>query len=706
MFPIISCVGTRPLAVINPIYTFIKSYNLALDNVEIILFFTERTQKTSKECENWFEEVFNRIKVRSLPFNKKDISTKINSIAAGKEAIYFNVNPGMNWEVALLTYHLPLDTICFYGDFKYLYVWRLKEDVKKATTIELFSLGWETYNRFSDKVFFKRYGINEGLSENLRDLLRQNNIYEHFEVEIKSRVPGELMSFIKERLVWASERHGNVYLLFDFQFSEELEKLTDDKAKELRKDYNLFYRAITEIFDPLNFDLTFVMDDFFLAERAKVDRYRVILRKKGEEADWKSKVLKWIKNPEFYPKRIMHFDLKKEVSNWFGASVSRKGNLCVCIGDNVSPTLKAILSHNASTIWLFYDKNSTIIKSLAENLKKLFLGKGKIIHTIPTDNKGSGIVDFIKTNLENLKDLQINITPGTKSQTVALVQAAKNIKRPEAVFSIDGEWVRNLVSDDVVCGTISPDPDLVIDSLLLNLKSSLQPPKVEAFSHLMKALSEKKIRGNLSKILDLTIEKRGFFRKKETKVFEIVDFPTDSKTAIIKCTLDNQSYEIDKIIIEDERTGVWWEAAVAYSLEKALNVKVLWGVTWNWPQKSKKTGDQQQESKKTKYFFSELDVVFKYKEYICCVSCKTGSRRLKELTRYEILSEARKRFDRFALPMIALPFDKSGEKKWEGLIEDGVLHITPTLLANEERLKKAIDHFITFKRTTRSPHLL
>lgn len=694
MVTIISCVGMRPLAVISPISTLIERKKMEKEDLQVVLFTTEFVREKAEKSKSYLEERFPGISVRVVPLEKDNIRSVLEPENEEQHHFYFNVDPGMNWSVAMVSYYLPSSTTCFYADFARLYLWNINEDPQNAYALHLLNVGLDTYNRFSDDLLFEEEeGINEGLRENIKSLLKDQGFKSHVRVKFRSpEVPELLRNFVNSRLVRAFEKHASICLLFDFQFSHELAQMSKEEAREKRKEYTALYRAVTEIFNPLNFSVSFATDDYHLRERALADGYPVIWTREASGETWKERLINWITgNYRVRPKSVIHRELKRDSGVTVSKRAPARKNLFVCLGDNVTPTLKAILSHDPENVYLFYDRNSDLISSIARNLRDLMMTRGKYVELIETNNRGQGIIEFIMTKASRMQEFQINLTPGTKAQTVALTRAAKLLGNERNLFTIHSrkgsESITRLVDDESLCEVINPSPEMIIKCQPVKFKEAYEPPEIDAFLKVMAMLAQKRVSGNLSHILGLRLRNKPVFKKLGT---------SSQKNKIrLWCLLDGKDYEIEQSFIDSERSGIWWEAAVAYVIKKGLDVNVMWSAMWEWPGSSKQ-----------KRFLTELDVVFGWNNYICVVSCKTGREGFSPVTRYEVKSEARKRFDRFALPFIAVPVDEYHGKLYAGVTEEGVMYLTPSVLAHGERLKEVLGHFAISKKTTQAQNFL
>lgn len=679
---VMSCVGQRPLAVINPINTLIVNEGFKYEEISVTLFTTDKTETHGVGCKAWFEERFHGIKVNLVPFKQNNLAETIGKITKDATSIYFNTNPGMNWEIAALASYLPDRSICIYADYARLYVWQIVEDIKRSKSFELLDVGLEVYNKFSDKKFYEKEGINNDVSENLKTLLREHGYDKHYLVEGNDIPPnGEIADFIKRRLVWVKEAAGYIYLLFDFQMGELLHLENAEEQKRQNKYYLNMYRAITKIFKPENFTVVITTDSFTLMERARTDGIVSVFYSAKHKAEWETKIIAKLKSTtKITPKGVVNQKLisKDKASSVDGVKSFSPVTLIVCLGDNIDTTLTAIYSHNLKYVFMFYDKNSPRITYFAEKIKNNL--NNFDIKLLPADNIGRGITNRIENLCKDSKRLDINITPGTKSQSVALVQAARKLGKVDSLYSIDKNSIKKLTESSFASGVKKPEIDVLINCHMVPFKGSSSIPDVPAFLSVMGGLAQGSIRPNKS-IIDLK-NKKGFIFQKKTLL------PSHYYCELI-CSLDGNTYKIDNDFLDPKKAGIWWEAVVAYTLMHSLNRDVIWNAEWSWP--------GTKPNKKASHF-TEIDVVFRFNNSICAVSCKAGARSgLKDTTKYEIKSEAEKRFGRFALPFVAIPFEQ-----YTGIIDDEVMYLTPSLMINSMKLKKAIENFARSKSTYHS----
>jgi len=681
---LISCVGQRPLAVINPINTLIDRIGRRDRKITVTLLTTDVTEAKGRECKEWFIQKYPDIIINCMPFRQDNLNETIENITKRCSSIYFNANPGMNWEISTLATNLPDNTRYIYADFARLFVWQSEEDISNAKSIKLLDVGLELYNRFSDKKFQEFEGIKRGISDNLKILLEKHGLNKSYSVYGKN-IPenSEIADFINERLVWVREKSGYIYLLFDFHLEETLNINDIAETKKLNKYYLDMYRAITKIFDPINFTLTITTDSQHIKKRAEIDGICAIFYDHKSHNKWESYIMTWLKSTTaISPKKIINERLEQQKTAARPEKekgISKDESLVVCLGDNIDTTLTAIYSHGLKNVFLFYDEKSPRIAFFAKKIRANL--KNFKINLLPTNNLGSGIMNHIVNLFKGgLNRIDINVTPGTKSQSIALVQSAKKIGRTNSLYSIDKNSIKRLTDPSFSSSVKTPEIDVIINCHMAHFRGSTSVPNVPAFLSVMEGIAQGTIIPHQS-ILDL-------HNNQGEKIFKIISSsPTMNR---FFCLLDRKTYNLDNSFLDPLKTGIWWEAVVAYTLKTMLQRDIIWEAVWDWAE---------MKSKRNKSHFTEIDVVFRFKNSICAISCKAGQRGLKDTATYEIKSEAEKRFGRFALPFVAIPFDYYNGKNYAGIIENDIMYLTPSLMLDSENLKNEIENFAISKST-------
>jgi len=665
---IISCVGSRALALITPLSSLLRIKNYQTKDIEIFLLYTSYTKQIAEDCQKWFEKEFRGIKITLKAFEKKQ--DFIEFLCKNKETIYFNVNPGMNWQVAYMSLYLPEKTICLSSDTENLYTWNLMEDIKNCQSYELSDdIDLESYNRFSSHIKInEKDEIKNTLSENITEL---RLIKKSFRIEfINSDIPQGLQKEINNRLIWAKIYKGHLYLMFNLQ--SEWRNQEEFKKEQARiKDY---FRLITVVFDPINYTVTVVSNMKPIIKRAEIEGVDFIDTSKN---NWQSEITEWIKNErEVVPKKVIpknlgHLPFKV-------SSKLKEPVLFVCVGDNIDTTLKAIHSHHSqkgiNSVCIFYDKDSPRISHFAEQIQLQLIGTIPS-QLIPTDHKGEGIIEKI-TNFES--ENVFNITPGTKMQTIALTISARKKGAIQKVYSINKDRIEAIVEEKK---NFKVEPSKVEKIIACQIPPEKGTTDLCLNDELCKIILERLV--NKPKLIPSGDILQ--LRYKQGKRLEYFCEKIDEDKNEIKVISTGKVYSTGKVFLE--KPGIWWEAVVAWAIKTRLNVSIHWQVKWNWVGKSTTNKD---------VFYAELDIVFPYKEHIGVISCKTGQGELSlEENAFIVGSEAEKRLGRFALSFIAIPYEGKSLKTI-----GKVKVLTPKTLIDGNRLKNSIEEFINSLRKT------
>ncbi len=194
---IIGCAGLRPAAVIMPINTLIRSRIVEANNTTVTLLHTDnkKIQECYNICKKWLKKNFGSLQINNYTFDQNENFYSI--LLQDNEAIYFNVNGGMNWEVALLSLFLPDHTRCMYSDSNNLYTWNISEDIKTATPHKLQNIGLDSYNALSPLVSINEHNsLSKTLSNNVRGVLERIGINLAYSIEHKG-IEKQILELIK-----------------------------------------------------------------------------------------------------------------------------------------------------------------------------------------------------------------------------------------------------------------------------------------------------------------------------------------------------------------------------------------------------------------------------------------------------------------------------------------------------------------------------
>lgn len=688
---LITCVGQRAMAVVFPVKALLENKLLcvAAGETQIVTLLYTHSDKIKSEmtiCVDWFRKALPHAAIRCVPFEHvSDLyDARIRDVSDEHNDLYFNVNPGMNWEVAFVSLCLPEKTNCIATDNNRLYLWSISEDTRAAQSFDLPDLGIKAYCEVDAEISLNiEDGINPKLSPQARLALVSSDLYQSFSVAFHNKEKNHQAQLLNNHLVWVKETKGRLYFLVDLCNRPPGD--TDFKTLSNRDRY----RRIMTMMGVIRYTAAIVADDKLLLVRAATD---------GVEAITPKDIPSWIQREKaINPKRIMPKDkvhtrhaANSALNKPFGhlkdfIKVKCPGNppgatsaaadsfpktaqnsalsvpLHICLGDNSAPTLRAILAGSHRRIMVWYDEQSSRIKALADMIIKSY--PDKKITLQKTDHRGSHITDAVSRETEAVC---LNVTPGTKMQAVCLCAGARRNGAAPLLVSIAGSSVASLVPPGE---TVMPCRNLSVDEII---KIQVAPFSEKCFVDGSGELWRWLMDGLVSREL---ISHKDFFkiRYKDRPAFE--GSPTTH--AIIRRT-DQKEFMIGA---SDDEEGFWWERAVADALERIYPNQVYRQVVWTYPQ--------------TASFMSELDIVFNDGRNICVVSCKTGWNQSDTL---DVVSEARARFGRMALCFLAVPF---AGKDYSGATINEVKILTPEILSDGVKTKKVVDVFADSFKTYR-----
>lgn len=690
---IISCVGQRPLAVITPIKPLIRVKNLQPSQVTICLITTKHTEKMQVEhCGDWLREHYPDITISKHPFVQTE--DFVASLCAGFDDVYFNTNSGMNWQISFMCLHLPEKTVCISSDMERLYVWNLLHDAREAEVFALEDMGLTECCRLSTHINVTVLTeMKATLGGSVRKTFAEKGIKTSFDIHFKDKNPQtaittEINEEINQRLIWVNEQKGQFYLLFDLtldgvypqyvkkhiELKQRLRENTDAVRPAYLKD---LYRLLTSVFDSVNYNVTIATDQPQLVERAAIDGIDHIRIHKDIARNMA--LFDFVAGKRHItPKAVIPRRLTESAFRRKGSDLSAPP-LLVCLGDNLETTLKAIHAHQPRPILIFFDTTSPKISRLARKLA-MVLGEMQPpvnVYLMETDHRGGGIL----TMLRNIRQpLIANITAGTKMQTVALSCAARLSGNDDGLYSIKGESTTQVAR---LGGFAIPIPPFPLEEIIL--------PQIARVRDA--ALKDKSFRNDLWHfILDDLVGKR---IEPGTSLLglkiagtQYTVFDRDAKTGKLKAPWNEYLYDVSEAFFDERKGGIWWEAVVAQAVHDIITTDVHWQVTWNWSRGS------------SKRYFSELDVVFSYKNRIFVISCKSGSSISLVRESFLVKSEAAKRFGRQHVPCIAVPFEKHKEKTLTNTRINSVGILTPEILSDRDKFTECLTGLASSLKTS------
>jgi len=676
-------VGQRAAAVVMPIQAlFEHDRDLAQTPCRFTLLHTGlddgRIKKTRDACAAWIERHIPGASIaepRLFPAS----ATDVRSLWAGDEALYLNANGGMNWQIASLALHLPLETTCIASDSQRLYRWGLADDIARGADFPLPDLGLEGYLLLDDQIMVQQApGPSKTLSAPVREALRLAGAERGWRVTLKGESASAWGYLLQEHVVYVRERRGRLYLVLDLCSGHP--RIGSDPKTALQR-----YRIVGALVSEIRYGSVIVSDIPSMRTRALAD---------GVEAMAPEDLGAWLAGRPRKPKRLLPVGLGPEGNAAQGpfakllaltarrpASPQPAGQppaeeLHVCLGDNTAPTLRLAMTGRYNPIRLWYDDQSPQIRYLAGQFKDVVRQVRPDIEVTlhKTDHRGAGIVEAYAAGLAG----QANVTPGTKLQAVALAAAARRAGAAGRVASIGSDRVVRLAAPG------APADAAPLDQLPLETLLRVQiPPFAERHDQwaspelwrwvMAKLADTGLVMGGTPSLLDMRVKSTG---QGSIKAFS----RHEGAGPRITRNLDGAVFPVEDQALREG--GFWWEYAVAQALHEHLCTPVFTQVTWDWC-------DQHRPGT----FMSELDIVFTLHGETWAVSCKTSKDPLNVLP---VKSEAERRLGRMTHSCLAVPHN---DMRDAGRALNGVLILTPAVLDNGRRLEEAMQAFREAKRT-------
>lgn len=668
-------VGQRATAIVIPIKAFFEeNHTIDKTSCRFTLLHTnskdDLVKKVRDKCADWIKINVNGAIIdppRIFPANEQEVGDLISD----DESLYFNANGGMAWQTSYLSLLLPERTMCIASDYQKLYHWPLLEDVEKAESCALSDLGLDTYLSLDDQISIKkRNKQNDSLSTEVRNALKEIGEDYRWSVTFKNKAASNWQSILTPHVILVKERCGRLILLLDLCNGHS--EISSNQKKALER-----YRTLNTLINEIRYETVLVTDNRLILKRAIADGISVI--KIEEIKDWLNRQPKKPKStiPDGGKTKSNDknnpFSILKTLNIMEERSVNRDITppsfkpLHVCLGDNTTPTLRLAMTGKYSPIMLWYDAGSKQIDYLADIFKKIVIKALPSIEVIlnETDHRGKGILSAYSDKLNG----HVNITPGTKMQSIALSVAARKANNMNNVTSIMGSNVTGVISSSqkMSCEQLPLETLLSIQIPPFSEKKDSQSGR-NLWEWIMKQLANGALSlGTTPYLLDMKYNGRKAFRR------------IAGNNSSICCVSDRKIHNL--IEADALEGGFWWEYTVAQSIKDQLQITVFTQVKWHWPDSSRN-------------FMSELDVIFTMGGDTWVVSCKTEKEFRNVLP---LKSEAERRLGRFVHCCLAVPHTNINER---GKSVNGVLLLTPEILINGTELKKVMNTFSEKKRTT------
>lgn len=699
------------------------------EEFDITLISTEATKEVASTVSRFLESNYNLKKINLI--NYDSFLQMINSISS-EEKVYFNMTPGMNWQVSeiILKLNTDCDIIILYQDYSYLYLISPKYTFGKILEkVLLPNLGLQRYFELNQEFILQKKDDNNlyiSLINNypIIDIINKDidkKVIELLNSKINTYIKN-LINQLNKYLVAIKEHRGYLHLYFDF---------SEFRKTDVENIYQL-YRIIISFFNPLNYGLYFYIKP---DQNSSITMFqnRLITDDIYFTSD-RNLFNQWINQPPLPHKIRPRFEttLTKITPHNVVLKPEFKKNRVgvVVLGDNITLTLQTIFNwKHVDGFLIFYDASSERIVYFKEIIKKnlykwILQISGKFLEFIETnhigENIGYAIQNFLTNSAKNRRlTFDINITPGTKSHTIFLTIYAKQNTDSTRIYSFDNKKSTFICLNDKNI-SIKMHTPIHIDSLLPFYYTSCQDEKV-----LLKIVKEN------NKILDEIFDgllneqydqvcslKDMIYKNSSQKVFEITDIGDSVLITSIKTGHQGKfprMFIIEQhskyVLLHNNTTldvyppsGRWWELVVIHKIlssqlisEKDLFYSLKWTFRNTIP-------------------LSEKDIVFSYGNNPVIIDC-TITRNLENLIKkwFITIGDNQRRFTRMSLSFIAVPrrwlivnLDQTKKVKLDfgDLIffnkkeNFALAFLTPKDLKDKESIISAIEKFRKYLQTT------
>lgn len=356
--------------------------------------------------------------------------------------------------------------------------------------------------------------------------------------------------------------------------------------------------------------------------------------------------------------------------------------LVTFLGTHPAATLKSIWSRRPATLWMLYTAGN-------EQVERLKASFDRHCHLLPVNRVVFQKVDFTGASLLRIPGpsctrLEVNVTPGTKSQTFFLTRWA--MKNDADIFSLDNR--------DATVRTTPPGKVL--------------PQRLPAPTDFLRLKGEaiKSAWGGREKLLGMEATLEGLIRFIALICEEggkIEQFPNagpgriEADGAVFYRQANNRG-RIEftgepRAVVFSLSNNIWLEQLMGYMLLKcgAADVAVSTKVQW-----SAETQARLEKKKQAFVHKNDYDVLAVMDGEYVMVECKSGDDKpVKEMIAQS--GGLARTLDRFTLPMLCR-FNYHGQPK----AENGVWVFGHCTLTDKAALKALIDEAFAGRRTTLS----
>lgn len=671
MSTLISLVGLQPGAVASTAATLLKNANLT----RVVLLPTRATEGGAKRLITFLQRLNTKldIVIQKVETDAKASTSRAlfawdfikNNITQGglPEPIYYDVSPGLNYQVALISYHLKEEPglIPVYADHKSLHC--LGDDSSLGWPMDLEHIGFKALLDLH-QLKSDRYPIKKEI------------IY-----DVKVTGGRERLS-----LVATCERFGRLHALV-----EVIKNATEKQPRQKARMVQALIQSPTFLKN-LQPTLTILTNSEPIKNRVEAYKIPCLYCPQLNQENKLEEIKKWGSGFNHPPGSVSPGStessrdpnpIENVHANW------QNNNLILTIGDDPGSTMLALFTHQPREAIILYDDQSDWIKAMTNRIEKQSKNiPAKRISFWPTDLYGNITSEFNKE--QGGKEWDINITPGTKAQTWSLTRLPQvNIW---SLYNSEKQS-RPLLTIPHQKPHLYRCPPILLQASVIGgrLKNGgILKEKIERkrdFLRIMAGTIAQTVNNDGGKLTSPLPWEEG-------KIFP----PVGSNTGYIKCLeIDKKKVQIKfeaslnretriDWISSHPNSGCWLEEPVGWAFLNAggSNISdIRVGMRWRWL------------GKKYNEFRTEIDIALAWGSDYICISCKQNlDRRKLEDDRNEILAEARSNFGRFTLPVLV---GGSVPRKSTGDIVDP-LEISLGLLDKPGELEKQIKNALDAKR--------
>jgi len=717
MSTLISMVGQQPAAVA----TTAKTLKEQADLKQIFLLPTEKTKKEYSSLWRYLHDElrFPGEMIKELVIaedvSRSDGNDLVWNVIKNildkpdlSQPVYFDISPGLNYQVALISYHLK-------NDHRFQAIYADNRKLHNLTNPG----GWEL-SHIGFKQLLKLYELKE---KNGKEPAGPGEIAEDV------TITGGKQTLLLE---YACERHGRFYGLYKIARQSETKEENHRIKQEARKIENIL--KTHNLLNNLHIELTVCVNDKTVLQRLKAYGIKTLYFKdnsdKNIQNEWAGLIdaRPWGEKPQQnvpVMKASENHVVKPEKPQWSGR------NLMVVLGADPSVTMKAIFTHKPKELIILWDNQSPWISALAERLRQFSEEiPAEKITFYPWSFIHEGNLSEHMAIKDDLSEFIVNISPGTKFDSWRLsrldvmdIYSLDNKKR-EAVSILRREKEQSyqyamppiIFAAAIHQGKLSHE-DLSFADKGWSIKgdfsafnkreyAGVDKDKLSAKREFLQALIMIALK-SVPISFDKAHIKHTSPWDKGKKIFldpsnYILCRDVDLQNNTLTFEVCRNGKNLTGTVKAKPEGGFWIEEAVAGAFlmaggKKIKDIRV--GVKWPWLGQSQKKSDIHR---------TEIDIVMIWKDHYICISCKTGIKKdngeqiLFETTN-EIMAEARAGFGRFAVPVIVRGGIMTGQEKKvadDSLKQDGILQIGLGLLNQSNTLNSLIEEAIQTYQTT------